>query len=75
MKDIQISLLGRGLNSELIDKVLIEQQSAVRYRDAYLITFTQGEACFLIPVQISLGNLICWIHLSFSGHTLNWKAL
>lgn len=55
MKDIQISLLGRGLNNELIDKVLIEQQSAVRYRDAYLIAFNQGEAWVF-----DYGVLVTW---------------
>jgi uncharacterized Rmd1/YagE family protein len=44
MKDIHVSLLGRSLVPELIDKVLIEQLSAVRYRDAYLIGFDHGEA-------------------------------
>lgn len=55
MKDIQISLLGRSLDSDLTEKVLIDQLSAVRYRDAYQLASPTGEAWLF-----DYGVLVTW---------------
>jgi len=56
---IHIAQLGSFIEKEPGEKLLIEQKSAVRYGDAYLLRYEQGEAWVF-----SYGVLVCW-NLSF----------
>ncbi|MEY3018985.1 MAG: hypothetical protein RL336_2120 [Pseudomonadota bacterium] len=55
MNEIQISLLGRSIDPDMIEKVLIEQLGAVRYRDAYYIASGDGEGWLF-----DYGVLVTW---------------
>lgn len=59
MKDIHISLLGRSIDADMIESVLIEHLGAVRYRDAYQIASGEGEAWLF-----DYGVLVTW-HLNY----------
>lgn len=52
---ISINLLGDRLNPELIDTELINARGSVRYRDAFGIKMTLGEAWLF-----DYGVLVCW---------------
>lgn len=55
LKRITIALLGNGLNDEHIEKVLIGQMGATRFRDAYRIDKYHGEAWLF-----DYGVLVAW---------------
>lgn len=52
---INVALLGRDLNKEHIEPVLIHQLGAMRYRDAFYFKRNQGEAWFF-----EYGVLVSW---------------
>ena len=55
MARINVALLGRDLNKEQVEPILIHQMGAVRYRDAFFFRRTQGEAWFF-----EYGVLVSW---------------
>ncbi len=52
---INVALLGRDLNKAQIEPLLIHQMGAVRYRDAFFIKRSRGEAWFF-----EYGVLVSW---------------
>lgn len=55
MKFVHINLLGREFGKDAIESLLINELAAVRYRDAYLINYSEGEAWVF-----EYGILVTW---------------